>query len=103
MTHLEDTFLSRKQNQIFTENSINQPDSCVCGTIKVLTDLVKLGYGNVILPSKTAVFPKDRTFSLNPPQYCSCIAVWCKGRPLSVPAEKYLKTAELKFEKDFFT
>lgn len=102
MAHMEDTFLSRKQNQIFMENSINQPDSCVCGTIKVLTDLVKLGYGNVILPSKAADFPKDRTFSLNPPQYYSCIAAWCKGRPLSVPASEYLKIAELNFKGEFF-
>lgn len=102
MAHLEDTFLSRKQNQIFTENSINQPDRCARGTIKVLTDLVKLGYGNVILPSKAADLPRDRTFSLNPPQSCSCIAAWCRGRPLSVPAEEYLKTAELKFKNEFF-
>ena len=102
MAHLEDTFLSRKQNQIFTENSINQPDSCARGTIKVLTDLVKLGYGNVILPSKAADLPRDRTFSLNPPQSCSCIAAWCRGRPLSVQAEEYLKTAELKFKNEFF-
>ena len=70
------------------------PNICARGRLRVLTDLLHLGYGNVILPQEAAAIPKERIFSFDPPELYSCMAAWCQGRPLTAPALAYLNAVK---------
>lgn len=99
MMSLEHTFLSRKQTLICTKNGIPNPHICVRGQIPILTDLIRNGYGNVILPIEAMDFPLDRLFYFEPEERYSCMAAWCHGRPLSQAASEYLETIRSAVKK----
>lgn len=97
MMSLENTFLSQIQTRLLQENGISSPKIITRGRLNVLLDLIRLGYGNVILPREASHFSSDRLFSFDPPESYSCIAAWCQGRTLSPLAESYLKAAQAAF------
>ena len=94
MMGLENTFLCKRQSRLFMEAGISSPNICARGRLRVLTDLLHLGYGNVILPQEAAAIPKERIFSFDPPELYSCMAAWCQGRPLTAPALAYLNAVK---------
>ena len=94
MMGLENTFLCKRQSRLFMESGISSPNICARGRLRVLTDLLHLGYGNVILPQEAAAIPKERIFSFDPPELYSCMAAWCQGRPLTAPALAYLNAVK---------
>lgn len=100
MMSLEHTFLSRKQNLICTKNGIPSPHIVVRGQIPILTELIRNGYGNVILPIEAMEFPNDRLFYFEPEERYSCITAWCHGRPLSQAASEYLETMKEAVNKN---
>ena len=93
MMSLEDSFLCQTQERLLQENGVNEPEVCARGRLLVLTDLLRLGYGNVILPREAVNLSPEQIFSFSPRQEYSCISAWCKGRPLSSLAQDYLAFA----------
>ncbi|MBS5285096.1 MAG: LysR family transcriptional regulator [Clostridiales bacterium] len=89
---LENTFLFQKQNRLMMEAGISSPNVCARGRLHILTDLLRLGYGNVILPAETPGLPGKRLLAFDPPEPYSWIAAWCQGRPLTAPAQALLMT-----------
>ena len=97
MMSLENTFLSRIQTRLLQESGITSPRIITRGRLNVLLDLIRLGYGNVILPREASHFSSDRLFSFDPPESYSCISAWCQGRTLSPLAQSYLDVARTAF------
>ena len=97
MMSLENTFLSQIQTRLLQENGISSPKIITRGRLNVLLDLIRLGYGNVILPREASHFSSDHLFSFDPPESYSCIAAWCQDRTLSPLAQSYLESARTTF------
>ncbi|MEI3187883.1 MAG: LysR family transcriptional regulator [Lachnospiraceae bacterium] len=97
MMSLENTFLSQIQTRLLQENGISSPKIITRGRLNVLLDLIRLGYGNVILPRRASHFSSDHLFSFDPPESYSCIAAWCQDRTLSPLAQSYLESARTTF------
>ena len=97
MMSLENSFLSQIQTRLLQENGISSPKIITRGRLNVLLDLIRLGYGNVILPREASHFSSDHLFSFDPPESYSCIAAWCQDRTLSPLAQSYLESARTTF------
>ena len=97
MMSLENTFLSQIQTRLLQENGISSPKIITRGRLNILLDLIRLGYGNVILPREASHFSSDHLFSFDPPESYSCIAAWCQDRTLSPLAQSYLESARTTF------
>lgn len=97
MMSLENTFLSQIQTRLLQENGISSPKIITRGRLNVLLDLIRLDYGNVILPREASHFSSDHLFSFDPPESYSCIAAWCQDRTLSPLAQSYLESARTTF------
>lgn len=97
MMSLENTFLSQIQTRLLQENGISSPKIITRGRLNVLLDLIRLGYGNVILPREASHFSSDHLFSFDPPESYSCIAAWCQDRTHSPLAQSYLESARTTF------
>ena len=97
MMSLENTFLSQIQTRLLQENGISSPKIITRGRLNVLLDLIRLGYGNVILPREASHFSSYHLFSFDPPESYSCIAAWCQDRTLSPLAQSYLESARTTF------
>ena len=97
MMSLENTFLSQIQTRLLQENGISSPKIITRGRLNVLLDLIRLGYGNVILPREASHISSDHLFSFDPPESYSCIAAWCQDRTLSPLAQSYLESARTTF------
>ena len=82
---------------LLQENGISSPKIITRGRLNVLLDLIRLGYGNVILPREASHFSSDHLFSFDPSESYSCIAAWCQGRTLSPLAQSYLESARTAF------